>query len=226
VNTDFPMWKYGNTVYDLDPGWTDAAIYTASDNFIAWARPANFIHAQGQSADLWPPPSEWPSWHWDPDGDAAINDTWPVFDGTYSNAATLEGSVAGLPLGDLNWFPEQKADWEANKDAIFEHMKAGNTEKISFVSVPSSLAAGSFSKVYPNPMSNTAMIEFTLETSSNVQIAIYNAVGQQVRNVMDEERTSGTHTVTFDRGELNHGLYFYSIKAGNKAETQKLMILE
>ena len=116
--------------------------------------------------------------------------------------------------------------WEVDKDAIFEHMKAGNTEKFSMTDIPQLVDNGGFSKVYPNPMSATAMIEFTLETSSNVEIAVYNAVGQQVRNVMDEFRTAGTHTVTFDRGELNHGLYFYSIKAGNKAETQKLMIVE
>jgi hypothetical protein len=226
VNTDFPMWKYGNYVYDHDPMFTDPMIYKMSDSLAAWASPANYIHALGRSPANYPPISEWAQWHWEPDGDVSINDVWPVFDGTYTDAATLTGSVANFPLGDLNWYPEKKAEWEMHKDAIFEHMKAGNTEKFSGVGIGRMVESGSFSKVYPNPMSNTAMIQFTLETASDVQIDIYNAVGQEVRSIMNERRPSGTHIISFDRGDLNHGLYFYSIKAGNKAETQKLMILE
>jgi hypothetical protein len=226
VNTAFPKWKYGNTNYDVDPGWNQQLIYELSDSLVAWQRPATFIHAQGQSADKWPAPTTWAKWFWEPDGDVAINETWPLIDATYTDASTLTGSIEGLPLGDLNWYPEKKAMWMEHKDAIFAHMKAGNTEKISLTGVPQSAAAAGFSKVYPNPMSNTAMIEFTLENSANVQIAIYNAVGQQVRSVLNEQRSSGTHTVVIDRGELNNGFYFYSIKAGNKTETQKLMIHE
>ncbi len=226
VNTDFPNWKYGNTAYDVDPMWNEDMIYDLSDSLVAWQRPATFIHGQGQAADRWPDPVSWAQWHWEPDGDVAINDTWPLIDASYTDPATMTGSVANFPLGDLNWFPAEMAEWALFKDDIFEHMKAGNTEKFSGVGIANLVESGSFSKVYPNPMSNTAMIEFTLETSGNVQIAIYNAVGQAVRTVLNEERTSGVHTVTFDRGELNHGLYFYSIKAGNKVETQKLMILE
>jgi hypothetical protein len=226
TNTDFPMWKYGNYVYDLDPMFKDQMIYDKSAELVAWASPANYIHAMGRPSTDYPPISEWPQWHWDPDGDVSINDTWPLFDGTYTEASTLTGSVANFPLGDLNWYPEKMAEWMMHKDAIFAHMKAGNTEKFSGVGIASRVESGSFSKVYPNPMSNTAMIQFTLETAADVQIAIFNAVGQEVRTVLNEARSSGVHTVTFDRGELNHGLYFYSIKAGNKVETQKLMILE
>lgn len=226
TNTDFPMWKYGNVSYDVDPGWNQQLIYDNSAKLVEWQRPASFIHSQGQSAGNYPPPTEWAQWHWDPDGDVAINDTWPLIDGTYTNAELLTGSVANLPLGDLNWFPEKKAMWEMYKDEIFAHMKAGNTEKWGNIGVGPVVEAGSFSKVYPNPMSHTSMLEFTLDTPAQVKVSIYNSLGQEVRNVLNEMRSSGTHTITIDRGDLKHGLYFYSIKAGNKAETQKLLILE
>jgi len=227
VNTDFPNWKYGNTTYDLDPEWNNQMIYDLSDSLVLWSRPASFIHAQGQAADRWPAPTEWAQWHWDPDGDPAVNSTWPVFDGTYTNSATLVGSIANLPLGDLNWFPEKKVIWEWHKDEIFAHMKAGNTDKLDFTSIPQVADNGSnFSKVYPNPMSSSAQIQFTLDNAANVQIAIYNAVGQRVRHLMDEFRPAGSHTVTFDRGNLNHGVYFYTIEAGNQSETKKLMIVD
>jgi hypothetical protein len=49
-------------------------------------------------------------------------------------------------------------------------------------------------------------------------------VGQKVRLVLDEYRSAGLHTVSFDGGSLSDGLYFYTIKAGSQSETQKLMI--
>ncbi len=227
TNTDFPMWKYGNYVYDLDPVFNDQKIYDMSDSLLAWASPANYIHAMGQTSTNYPPISEWAQWHWDPDGDVAVNDTWPLFDGTYTNADHLRGSIASLPLGDLNWYPEKKVVWELNKQDIFDHMKAGNTEKFVITGVQQFANDGStLSKVYPNPMSTSALIEFTLDNPSNVEIAVYNAVGQQVRRVMDEFRAAGSHTVSFERGNLNHGVYFYTIKAGSQSETQKLMIVE
>jgi hypothetical protein len=226
VNTDFPNWKFGNTTYGTDPLWNESMIYDLSDSLVKWQRPASFIHAQGQSADRWPDPNTWAKWHWDPDGDVAINDTWPLIDATYTDAATLTGSVARLPLGDLNWYPAKKAAWVMHKDEIFAHMKAGNTDKWGSIGVGPAMEAGDFSKIYPNPMVSTATVEFTLTSSADVEIALYNAIGQQVKSVLSEVRATGTHSVTFDRGDLNNGLYFCRIKAGNQTETQKLMILE
>ena len=172
-----------------------------------------------------PDPIDLPNWHWDPDGDITLNDTWPVFDGTYTDAATLTGSIEKLPLGDLNWYPEEKAKWEAQKDEIFEYMKAGNTEQMSLTSIKARTAkSSSFSRVYPNPLNSSATIEFTLEAYADVQITMYNAVGQEISNLLDESRSAGTHRVSFDGSYLPQGLYFYSIKAGDLSETQKMII--
>ena len=103
-------------------------------------------------------------------------------------------------------------------------MKAGNTEKWGNIGVGPEMKADGFSKIYPNPMSSSAMIQFTLDAPADVRIAIHNSVGQEVRRVMNEFRSAGTHTVNLERGDLSQGLYFCTIKAGNQSETQKLMI--
>ncbi|MCK4826916.1 T9SS type A sorting domain-containing protein, partial [bacterium] len=227
TNADFPMWKYGNYMYDHDPIFTDQTIYELSDSLAAWQRPATYIHALGFPSTDFPEPSTWDKWHWDPDGDPAINDTWPLFDGTYTDATTMAYSVENLPLGDLNWWPTEMALWEANKDNIYAHMKAGNTDRINITSVQDVRESGSsFSKVYPNPFSTSATIEFSLERSANVDISIYNPIGQRVKSVMSEYRVAGTHTIKFDRGDLQHGVYFYTIRAGDKTESHKIIIAQ
>lgn len=135
----FPNWKFGNYMMDVDPGFTDQNIYVQAVNLVEWTKPATYIHTLGFAADgnypdgtPIPVVSEWAQWHWDPDGDPAINDTWPVFDGTYTNAQLLSGSIEDLPLGDLNWFPDKKAIWEANEQLIKDHIINLNTNKLTF----------------------------------------------------------------------------------------------
>jgi hypothetical protein len=225
TNADFPMWKYGNYVYDLDPEFTDQMIYELSDSLREWQRPATYIHALGFPSTDFPEPSTWAKWHWDPDGDPSINDTWPLFDGTYAETNSMEWSVEGLPLGDLNWWPEKKALWESNKEDIYAHMKAGNTDRLTITSVEDVRESGSsFSKVYPNPLTDGATIEFTLDKVADVEISIYNPIGQRVRVIMNERRLAGTHVVKFDRGDLQQGVYFYTIEAGAKREAHKMII--
>ena len=130
-STDFPNFKYGNTIEDVDPQWTDQAIYEHETLFIEWASPANYVHALGQPSANYPPATEWAQYLWIPSGDLSDNSVWPLFDGTYTNEQYLKGSIErNVPLGDLNWWPEAKAAWELKKADVWAHIQAGNESQI------------------------------------------------------------------------------------------------
>ncbi len=225
----FPNWTYEYDLnwHDIDPLFNEDEIYALADSFVLWTRPGTYIHALGFPSDDFPPAAQWPQWHWDPDGDPVANLVWPVFDGTYTDATLLKASIENLPLGDLNWYPDKKAMWEVDKDKIADHIKAGNTDRIGLTGVRDFADNGSsFSKLYPNPMTTSATIEFTLERSAEVDIAVYNPIGQRVKNILTEYRYAGTHTIKFDRGDLQYGVYFYTIRAGDKSESHKIIIAE
>jgi hypothetical protein len=132
--TDFPKWNYGNTIDNINPQFEDPKIYQHSNNFVLWTDPASRVHAMGKDPLSVPPVTSWAKWHWDEDGDPGNNVAWPVFNGKYTNPQLLTGSIESLPLGDLNWFPAEKAIWLANKPAIEAHIAAGNTGKIAMIS--------------------------------------------------------------------------------------------
>jgi len=134
-DTNYPNWKYGNEFNDIDPQFVDAKIYTHSDNFALWTNPATQIHAMGKLPADFPPATEWAQWHWYPDnGDKPwAKEVWPVFNGVYTNSTMLTASLESLPMGDLNWYPADKAVWEFNKPAIEAHVAAGNTVRIAMV---------------------------------------------------------------------------------------------
>jgi hypothetical protein len=71
---------------------------------------------------------------------------WPLpEDFSYTTASLLTAGTDGLPLGDLNWFPTDKATFEANKDAFvreIEDMTSAPTLQIVSTDEAETLALG------------------------------------------------------------------------------------
>ncbi len=79
---------------------------------------------------------------------------------------------------------------------------------------------------YPNPFNPSTMISYTLPAASTVKLSVYNVLGQEVANLVNENQTAGSHNVTFNASNLSSGVYFYTIKAGNFTETKKMSLLK
>jgi hypothetical protein len=87
---------------------------------------------------------------------------------------------------------------------------------------------------YPNPFNPTTSIEFSLPVASTVQLVVYNILGQQVATLINEQRSSGNHSVLWNATDsngmkLSSGIYFYELRAagtnGNNFQQIKKMIL-
>jgi hypothetical protein len=79
---------------------------------------------------------------------------------------------------------------------------------------------------YPNPFNPTTTIGFGLQNKSNVKITILNAIGEEVAEILNEERDAGYHQVEFNATYLPSGVYFYQLKAGSFAQTKKMLLLK
>ncbi len=79
---------------------------------------------------------------------------------------------------------------------------------------------------YPNPFNPTTTIRYALPKTSHVSIAIYNALGQKVTELVNEKMNAGRYQVNFDAAQLSSGIYFYSINAGNFRVTKKMLLLK
>jgi M6 family metalloprotease-like protein len=79
---------------------------------------------------------------------------------------------------------------------------------------------------YPNPFNPSTQIKYELPKSSFVTIKIYNAIGEEVAKLINEFKSSGSYSVTFDGSNFGSGIYFYSIEAGQFKETKKMVLIK
>jgi len=133
---------------------------------------------------------------------------WPLpeaNDMQYSNASLKTGGTDGGPIGDPNWF------------GIVLSAPAQPT------SVPQEFA---LSQNYPNPFNPSTEIQFSLPTTSDVTLKVFNVLGQEVATLVSGILTVGTHEVSFDASRLASGIYLYKLVAGNFLSTKKMLLLK
>ena len=78
---------------------------------------------------------------------------------------------------------------------------------------------------YPNPFNPSTTIRYGLPQRSMVTLTVYNALGQQLRQLVSEEQEAGFHEVKFDGTGLASGMYFYRIQAGSFEQVKRLLLL-
>jgi hypothetical protein len=79
---------------------------------------------------------------------------------------------------------------------------------------------------YPNPFNPATTISFRLPSTSFVSLAVFDALGKQVRVLLAKELPAGTYASHWDATGLASGLYFYRLQAGSTIETKKLVLLK
>jgi hypothetical protein len=79
---------------------------------------------------------------------------------------------------------------------------------------------------YPNPFNPSTTIKFSIPEKSNIELTVYNQLGEFIQTLVNEEKTSGNYEVTFNAQSLSSGVYFYQIRANNFVSTKKLVLLK
>jgi hypothetical protein len=82
------------------------------------------------------------------------------------------------------------------------------------------------SQNYPNPFNPSTKISFAIPQNNRVVIKIYNTLGKEVSEIVNDNFNAGSYEVTFDASNLTSGVYFYKITAGNFTDTKKMLYIK
>jgi photosystem II stability/assembly factor-like uncharacterized protein len=79
---------------------------------------------------------------------------------------------------------------------------------------------------YPNPFNPATKIKFSLPKAGLVSLKIYNLLGQQVSELVNQNLNAGVYEYNFDGAGLPSGVYFYRLETGGVIETKRMMLIK
>ena len=86
---------------------------------------------------------------------------------------------------------------------------------------------------YPNPFNLSTRIQYSVNSTQNVTLKVYDLLGREVATLVNEEKPAGEYEVEFNTnrrsGEvrnLTSGIYCYQLKTGDYIATKKMVLLK
>ncbi|MBX2819179.1 MAG: T9SS type A sorting domain-containing protein [Rhodothermaceae bacterium] len=245
------LWEHADvdSIVTMDDDYTIGTNYAEFDPEFT-TPPGNSAEILAFTTDYWLDNSvDWVDWRIA--GAVSFNETsglpeltgWPpAFDLSYGNTFLQTGGSDGLPVGDLNWFPEAKESYYANRDMHIETLQALKTSDDGVyvpgsptplitptnVSVEDGELPGSFSldQNFPNPFNPTTSIAYRVESAEHIRLEVFDLLGRSVSVLIDGVVAQGEYTYQFDAGNLPSGMYLYRLSSGSETITRKMMLLK
>ena len=79
---------------------------------------------------------------------------------------------------------------------------------------------------YPNPFNPSTVISFKLPEQTNVELKIYDVLGNEVATLVNESRPAGSYEVEWNASNLPSGVYIYNLRAGTNVQMKKMLLLK
>ncbi len=150
-------------------------------------------------------------WDYNPGNKALFPPAWPLPENLrYTNTTMQHGGTDGYALGDLRWFPEQKATWVLGV-------------KPQAVTVASRF---DLSDNYPNPFNPSTVVKVSLPENGVASLKVYNVLGQLITTVDQGFKAKGEYTYTIKMENFASGVYFYTLQQGTNSITKKMLLLK
>jgi hypothetical protein len=139
---------------------------------------------------------------------------------------TLEASVHVITQNNVGTAYVQVQIWsEHNPGAKTILDYTATTDPTVDVEDEVNLSSYKLEQNYPNPFNPSTNIKFGLREAGFVSLKIYDVLGNEVADLVNEHKPAGNFEVNFESNHLSSGIYIYRLVTNNFSETRK-MILE
>jgi hypothetical protein len=135
-----------------------------------------------------------------------------------------QGDNIGITSGNNKLWPVWMDDhsgiyqiWTASIDLNSVGVKQINSE------VPDGF---SLSQNYPNPFNPATKINYELRVTNYVKLNVYDALGNEIVNLVNQKQNAGSYEVEFNAENLPSGVYFYKLESGVNSITKKMFLLK
>jgi hypothetical protein len=77
---------------------------------------------------------------------------------------------------------------------------------------------------YPNPFNPSTNITFSVADEAPVRLVVFNSLGNEVAELVNDNLAAGQYTVRFDASKLSSGVYYYRMTAGEFTQIRMMTL--
>lgn len=79
---------------------------------------------------------------------------------------------------------------------------------------------------YPNPFNPITTINYSLKNTGTVTLSVYNLMGQNVAELVNETKSVGNYKISWDASQVASGMYYYRLEADEQSLTRKMTLIK
>lgn len=200
------------TKYDLESSWDCGVLQVSSDNGTSWAYLTGQYTKAGSGQGKQTP--------------AGI----PVYDGQKTDWVTEDIDLSAYAGKQVRLKFELRSDEAVNKDGWYLD-DIGIYSYAGLTGLPATQSAiptqFTLEQNYPNPFNPETTIHYALPEAEYVTLTIYDALGRQVAQLVNERQQAGSYSVRFapERNRAS-GVYFYRLTSGLNTAVKKMIYMK
>ncbi len=107
--------------------------------------------------------------------------------------------------------------------ALLKHWKTNVMSVHASAAVPEEFV---LEQNFPNPFNPTTTIVYHVPVSTFVSLKVYDALGREVRTLVQGKKSAGRYSVELNASQFASGIYYYTMTAGNAVRTKKLVLIK
>ncbi|NCA21123.1 MAG: T9SS C-terminal target domain-containing protein, partial [Crocinitomicaceae bacterium] len=161
---------------------------------------------------------------WDLTAGFAANDKYYVITQEYNDNGVVTNPVNGVKFGD------------PDLSLVLRGIQLNSDNTVGDIEEPGNVSAGikdlnsrtdfRFLNAYPNPFNDITVIEYQLENNANVQLEVYDFLGNKVAELVNTNLGAGIYKTIFKAGDLPGGVYFNRLTVNGRTITRKLVLVK
>ncbi len=147
-------------------------------------------------------------------------DDWKKIGFVNGNGTTTEMQYYSYKDFDLNnglyYYRLKQIDYDGTTEIIGEVEVLINNTPVDY----------SLQQNFPNPFNPSTIISFTVPEHIKVLLKVYNVLGTEVAELVNDIKSPGRYEVEFNSNDLTSGIYFYTIQASKCTDAHKMILLK
>jgi hypothetical protein len=165
-------------------------------------------------------------WNWMNHGDLQPQYASNTVDGPVTITAQLP--IVAAPEASFNVFYAFALG--ANEQAMLANIAAAEVKYQGLITGINdnkhSLQGFDLGQNHPNPFKQSTTMSYQIPGNGFVSLKVYNAMGNEVATLVNENQTMGSHTIQYNANDLSNGIYYCKLMFNDQIKSTKLVVIK